>query len=74
MRDVKIETVCFSHDSVPQLRCTYRLDGITLRDVFAAMVAAGVAYRPNGDAADAAKLAYEFADAMLVERAKKGIE
>ncbi len=56
--------------NIPPLR-TASVPGLTLRDYFAGQALAGVVvcgHKP----ADAPARAYEFADAMLAERAKGG--
>jgi hypothetical protein len=45
--------------------------GMTLRDYFAGQALIGIAWDCGLSKAEAAETAYEFADAMLAERAKK---
>ena len=59
----------------PSLRGATSVPGIELRDLFAGLVAAGLAANPNyhqgGGVAVAARDAYVVADAMLAERGSK---
>ena len=50
--------------------CQEFYEGMSLRDYFAGQAVAGVSVDENIKAEDGARYAYEFADAMIIERSK----